>query len=321
MTLRSGPLRIDVAATSANLGAGFDALALALSLADIITVERADALPPATIELTVSGEGAGAIPLDGSDRFTIALRRGLAAALDEPRDDPRSWHARSSWRISMQNAIPLGRGLGSSAAVTIAGLVAADRLTGGHRLSQERLLALAIEMEGHPDNAAAVLLGGFTVASVVDGEPVAVRLEPPTDLHVALFIPDRELATSAMRSVLPESVPRVDAVHNVGRTALAVAAIATGRLGLLEAGTIYRLHEPYRAIAYPELPFLTAAARRAGALGACLSGAGSTIIAFADSRRLAAHVAAAMRDDAAGLGLAGRESVVETRSSGVIVTE
>ncbi len=325
MTLGRGPITLDTPATSANLGAGFDALALALDLADVITVERADDLASGTVELTVSGEGAGAgsgavVPTDGSDRFTTALRRGLAEALREPRGDASSLHEGSSWRIRMINAIPLGRGLGSSAAVTVAGLVAARVLTGGDSLSDEQILRLAIEMEGHADNAAAVLLGGFTVASTVDDDPVAVRLDPPADLLAVLYIPDRELATSAMRAALPDSVPRVDAVHNVGRAALAVAAFATGRPELLSAATEDRLHEPYRAAVYPELPFMTAAARRAGALGACLSGSGSSIIAFADDPELARGVAVALTGEAERRGLTGRSQVVRTRGEGIIAS-
>jgi homoserine kinase len=146
-----------------------------------------------------------------------------------------------------------------------------------------------------------------------------VRFDPPAELRCALFIPDRPLATRAMRAALPETVPFGDAVHNVGASSLVVAAMATGRLELLREATVDRLHEPYRATPYPELPALVGAARSAGALGAALSGAGSTVIAFADDAAAADRAAAAMRAEAERLGLAGRTTVVRPRPDGARV--
>ncbi|MBA2555863.1 MAG: homoserine kinase [Chloroflexi bacterium] len=348
--IASGPVTVDVPASSANLGAGFDALALALDLADIFTVTRADDLPAGSIEVTVVGEGADVIPRDGSDRFSQALRRGLAEV-----DGPgAAGVAGGAWRVRMHNAIPVGRGLGSSAAATVGGLAAADLLFGGGVIPAERMLELATWFEGHPDNVAAALHGGFTVAVPVgdasmdgpprsDGAPpmspsdaapslmsrsdparspaagfALVRFELPPDLLVVLFVPDRRLSTGSMREILPESVPRRDAVHNVARASLAVAALASGRLDLLAAATEDRLHEPYRASVFPELPRLIAAARGAGALGACLSGAGSSILAFADRPGLASDVAAALELEASTVGLTGRAMVLRPRSQGVI---
>ncbi|MBA3851626.1 MAG: homoserine kinase [Chloroflexi bacterium] len=295
---------VDVPATSANLGAGFDALALALDLADIFTVEPAPELAPGQMKVTVSGEGADVLPSDGSDRFTHAF---LGAVGD----------VRHGWRVRMDNRIPLARGLGSSAAATVGGLVAGRMLSDGD-MSDGDLLALATVLEGHPENAAAALYGGFVVAVRTDRRPSVVRFDPPEELLAVLFIPDRQLETSRMREVLPESVPRSAAVHNVGRASLTVAAMASGRLDLLAVATDDRLHEPYRAAIFPELPGLIAAARAAGALGACLSGAGSTVLAFADGRDLAARVAAAMEHEAGAAELSGRKMVVRLRSQGVV---
>jgi homoserine kinase len=203
----------------------------------------------------------------------------------------------------------------------VAGLLAADALAGGGRLSPDRMLALAVEAEGHPDNAAAALLGGFVVVATVDGAPKAVRFDPPADLLCVLFIPDRPLATRDMRAALPAHVPFKDAVHNVGASSLAVAAIASGRLDLLRAATIDRLHEPYRAMPYPELPRMTAAARAAGALGAALSGAGSTIIAFTDEPDAARRVSDGLCAEARVLGLHGRAQIVRPRAEGARITE
>ncbi len=182
-------------------------------------------------------------------------------------------------------------------------------------------MSLACRAEGHADNAAAALLGGFVVVSHAGGDAQAVRIEPPAGLVAALFIPERPMSTAAMRSALPAEVPFRDAVHNVGASSLAVAAFASGRLDLLVAATDDRLHEPYRAVVYPELPLLVGAARRAGALGACLSGAGSSVIAFADSDALAARVASAMEAGATESGLAGRSLVVRPRARGAFVAD
>ena len=149
---------VDVPASTANLGAGFDTLALALDMRDRIEVEVVD-VPG--LELSVSGEGAGALPAGRDNRFVVALDTGLRWALGEV-------PLEVGFRVAMHNAIPLGRGLGSSAAATVAGLVAANALT-GNGLDQRRLLTLSIEIEGHPDNAAAALLGGFVVIAVIDG--------------------------------------------------------------------------------------------------------------------------------------------------------
>ena len=256
----------------------------------------------------MDGEGAGELPDDRDNRFV----RGLEAALIEARGPlPEG----VGWRIEMQNRIPIARGLGSSAAATVGGLVAGNALA-GEPLTNADLLRLATGIEGHPDNAAAALLGGFTVAADLDGVVEALRFDAPRDLRAVLFIPDRRLSTKDMRKALPSKVPLADAVSNLGRVALGVAGIATGRTELLRELTVDRLHEPYRAHVYPELPRIVTAARDAGALGACLSGAGSTILAFADQVSTITRIEAAYRPASADLDLAGRLLVVAPRNHG-----
>jgi homoserine kinase len=301
---------VEVPATTANLGAGYDVLAMALDLVNRVTVEVLD---EPLVELEVEGEGSGQLVGDRHNRFVVALELGLRWALGEV-------PAGIGWRVEMRNEIPLARGLGSSAAATVAGLVAADALTGG-RLGERLQLDLACELEGHPDNAAAALLGGFVVVATVGGRPEAVRFDVPGRLRAVLFVPDRELATTAMRTVLPREVLHRDAVFNVGRAALAVAAISSGRYELLRDATEDRLHEPYRAAVFPELPRLVAAAREAGALGACLSGAGSSVIAFADDERTLEDAGLAMARVAAEQGLTGRVRPIVPRNAGPIVVE
>jgi homoserine kinase len=297
---------VEVPATSANLGAGYDTLALALEIVDHIEVE-AIARPDLGIELSVDGEGAGELPADRSNGFVIALERGVTEARGTAPEG-------MCWRIAMTNRSPLSRGLGSSAAAVVAGLLAGAAL-GGLELSTDRALAIATELEGHPDNAAAALLGGFTIASHGDS-PAAIRFDAPRDLRAVLFIPDLRLSTRALRAALPENVPLADAVANLQRVALGVAGLATGQPDFLRQLTIDRLHEPYRAAVYPQLPQLVAAARSAGALGACLSGAGSTVIAFVDSLRQITRLEGAFRAASADLDLPGRVELVAPRNAG-----
>ena len=304
-------IAVEIPATSANLGAGYDCLAVALEIVNRIEVECL-ARPGAGVEIAVEGEGAGELPGDRSNAFVVALERGLA----EVRGDGAG---ELGWRIQMRNRIPLARGLGSSAAATVGGLLAGAALA-GESLGVERALALATELEGHPDNAAAALLGGFTVAAHGD-PPTAIHFDIPRDLRTVLFIPDLRLATREMRDALPEHVPLVDAVANLQRVALGVAALATGSAEGLRHLTVDRLHEPYRAVVFPQLPALVAAARDAGALGACLSGAGSTVIAFADSLSGLTRIEGAFRAAAADVDLPGRVELVAPRNTGARVEQ
>ncbi|CAN5566054.1 homoserine kinase [soil metagenome] len=301
---------VEVPASSANLGAGYDCLGVALAMTNRVDLEvrswaRGD------IELTVDGEGHAELSDDRDNRFV----RGLEAALIEGRGELPDG---VGWRIAMHNDIPLSRGLGSSAAATVAGVVAANTLMGGP-LDVRAQLRIATSVEGHPDNAAAALLGGVVVAAS-DGDQVeALRFDVPRDLRAVLFIPDLRLSTSEMRKALPSRVKLSDAVANLGAVALGVAGMAAGRTDLLRLLTVDRLHEPYRAAAYPQLPRMVQAAREAGALGACLSGAGSTIIAFTDSMADIARVKAAFAAVAADTDLSGQLHVVEPRNHGARV--
>ena len=183
------------------------------------------------------------------------------------------------------------------------------------------MLALATEIEGHPDNAAAALLGGFTIAAHGDA-PMAIRFDIPRDLRAVLFIPDLRLATREMRAALPEMVPaRGRGGEPAARRARRGRRSRPGRAEGLGHLTVDRLHEPYRAAVYPQLPQLVAAARDAGALGACLSGAGSTIIAFADALSTLTRIEGAFRAAAADLDLPGRVELVAPRNAGARVEQ
>ncbi len=303
---------VEAPASSANLGAGYDCVGVALGLTNRIEVE-VRGWSRGEVELSVDGEGAGELAADGTNRCV----QGIQAALREVRGElPEG----IGWRIEMRNEIPLARGLGSSAAATVAGLVAGNALL-GEPLTSADLLRLATAIEGHPDNAAAALLGGFTVSAPVDGGVEALHFDAPRDLRAVLFIPDLRLPTAEMRAALPANVPLVDAVANLTRVAVGVAGMATGRSDLLRVLTVDRLHEQYRAKVYPQMPQLIEAARGAGAIGACLSGAGSTILAFSDSVRTITRIEAAFGAAAADTDLTGRITVVAFRNSGAQVIE
>jgi homoserine kinase len=301
---------VEVPASSANLGAGYDCLGVALALTDRVEVE-VRGWSRGEIELTVDGEGRNELGEDRDNRFVQGLEAALRAVYGELPEGV-------GWRITMRNQIPLERGLGSSAAATVAGIVAGSALLGG-RLDQAAQLRIATDIEGHPDTAAAALLGGFVVVAATTDGVEAVRFDAPRDLRAVLFVPERRLPTDAMRGALPETVPLDDAVANLAAVGIGVAGLAAGRTDLLARLTVDRLHEPYRAAVYPELPAMIAAARRAGALGACLSGAGSTILAFVDSMAGITRVEGAFAAVAADLDLDGVIRVVEPRNTGAAV--
>lgn len=252
---------VEAPATSANLGPGFDCLGLALELRDRVCFELSD-----TTVVTVSGEGAGEVDR-GPDHLVLAsMRRAfLECGLPVPEVS-----------VHCQNAIPHGRGLGSSSAAIVTGLAGARAL--GAPLSDDELLALAIGIEGHPDNVAPALLGGLTVAWMHAATGRAVRLEPVAGLRVTVAVPDERLATATARALLPDTVPFGDAVHAVGRAALAVAAFTAHPEAILDA-TEDRLHQDYRRDAYPRSWQLVRDLRADG-IAAAISGAGPTVVAF-----------------------------------------
>jgi homoserine kinase len=241
-------LRVRVPASSANLGPGFDVLAAALGLWMEMEVEETGRFELRT-ELSIA-----------RDRRNLAVR-GFSAL--RPADGVR---------FTIRSDIPLSGGLGTSAAAYVAGLVAADALNGGGA----DLLAHAAELEGHPDNVAAALLGGFVVCA---GER-AERLEPPAGLSAVLVVPERAVRTAKARAALPAEVPMGDAVFNVSRASLLVLGLARGDLDLVARGLADRLHQPRRASLYPQSMALVERAPGLGALGATISGAGPSVLVW-----------------------------------------
>jgi homoserine kinase len=248
---------VRVPASSANLGPGFDVLAAALSL---------------HLELEVSETGTFEVEAAGlsvpRDRSNLCVR---AFELLHPAD---------GLRFEIRNEIPLAAGLGSSAAAIVAGLAAADHLYELGR-SQEDLLRLAADLEGHPDNVAAALYGGFVIYGGDGDEPAVTRLDPPQGVEALAVIPEgEEVATAAARDALPEAVPLADAAANVSAAARLVLGLERSDLTLIATGLADRLHQPHRARLYPRSMELVAAATELGAIGASISGAGPTVLVW-----------------------------------------
>ena len=270
-SFRAAPVRVRVPATSANLGPGFDALGLALARYDDVVVRIADD----GLFVDVAGEGAEKLPRTGRHLVVRALRAGFDALGGQPR----------GLEVVCANRIPQGRGLGSSAAAIVAGVVAARALAlGGEEvLDDAALLTLAAELEGHPDNVAACLLGGLTIAWAPEaGGARAIRLDPSPRLRPVVFVPSATASTSRVRKLLPEGVPHADAARNAGRAALLVYALTAPAADpeLLVAATEDRLHQPFRAPAMPRSAALVEQMRADG-VPAVLSGAGPSVLAFA----------------------------------------
>lgn len=280
---RPTEVRVRVPASSANLGPGFDSLGLALGLYDDVEV-CATAEPGVHVE--VEGEGAAQVPCDATHLVVRAMRTAWALFGDEP----------AGLRMRCRNAIPHSRGLGSSAAAAVAGAVAACVLSGRDpKLEQEALLQVTAGMEGHADNAAASLLGGFVVAWEQVGNTSArfhaVRLDVHAGIAPVALVAGVESSTKTTRGLLPELVPLPDAAFTGSRTALSVLAF-TQRPELLMAATEDRLHQGYRRPAYPGSADLVDALRAHG-VPAAISGAGPTVLALTTDGTLPGDVDAA----------------------------
>ncbi len=265
-TFRDGGVRVRVAASSANLGPGFDALALALTLHDDVQARVADE----GLVVEVSGEGA-ALARDETHLVVRAMREAFNRLGGQP----------AGLELSCTNRIPHGRGLGSSAAAIVAGVLLARALVAGgdDAMPDDVVLALAASVEGHPDNVAACLLGGLTVAWTEAATARAIRVPSDDSLVPVVFVPPFEASTAQARGLLPETVSHRDAAFTAGRSALLVAALG-GASEALFAATEDRLHQPYRAPAMPEAAGLVAELRAAG-LASVISGAGPSVLVLA----------------------------------------
>ena len=301
----SKSVTIQVPATTANLGPGFDALGMALDLWNTIRFGWSDV--PA---VEVHGEGSGNIPTDERNLTYQSAMRVFREIGAEPH--PMSIEA---WQ-----EVPVSRGLGSSSCAIAGGLFGANALL-GYPLSPHNLLELAVDIEGHPDNVAPALMGGMSIAISEAGTVHAAPVPVPNSLQCVTFIPERPMSTKKARSVLGANVSRADATFNVGRAALLVASLALNRPEYLRVATQDKLHQPQRQSVYREMKPIFDNALKAGAKGVFLSGAGSTIIAFTTrGENRAFTIGYEMADAADKLHLAGSIRVLDPSAVGAHVS-
>jgi homoserine kinase len=288
---------VRVPATSANLGPGFDSLGLALDIAQEITVELAP--PP----------GGG----NGLHRLVVDAARSAYRLAGVPVPE---------LSVAGDATIPIGRGLGASAAARAAGIVAANHFM-GRPLTDDQVLDLGAGLEGHADNMAPALFGGLRIVireGAGNGSRARYRhIAAPIarGLRIALFVPDFEMPTGESRKLLPQELSREDAIYNTGRAALLVAALAAGQWDALDAATQDRYHQPARTQIFPAMPHIFEAAKRAGAHAAYLSGGGSTIAAFASGDPV--PIAEAMKAEASARGYSGRALTAGPSETGATI--
>ena len=258
-------ITVRVPATSANCGPGFDTLGLACNLYNYFTYELIDQ----GFSLKIEGEGTEKLKAGKNNLAFLSFYKVWDMIVG----------SKTGLSVIMSNNIPLSRGLGSSSTAIVAGLVAANHLT-GNTLSKNEIVQLATEIEGHPDNVAPAILGGMTISYVDNGRASSLKFLPLKPFKLVAVVPDMPLATSLARRAIPKTVPHQDAVFNTSRAALLVGAMLTGDYQHLAAGLDDRLHQTYRAHLIPGMEDAFKAAVNNGAYNAIISGAGSTLMAY-----------------------------------------
>lgn len=257
---------IHIPATSANVGSGFDSVGLALSLGNTVVMEEAE-------ECDIASMDEHHVPT-GPQNMVYAAAELLYK---------QCGREFTGLQIRQSSPIPMARGLGSSSACIVAGLIGANALL-KNPCTREELLTIAAEIEGHPDNVAPALLGGFVASCIQDGRVYSVKKEVSPMLEFAVFVPDFELLTEKARAALPQSVAHADAIYNLSRAALLQAALCEGRLDLLPVATGDKLHQPYRLPLIAGGEGVFALAKEAGASAVCISGAGPSILAVVEQQ-------------------------------------
>lgn len=296
-------VNVHVPATTANLGPGFDTLGLALDLWNQTTFS----LSGKGFEVDVQGEGQGEFPLDETNLVVQSFLR-VYKILGEA--------APAGLKIASRNQIPPGSGLGSSAAATLSGILAANALL-GNPLNQDQIIAAGTEIEGHPDNLAPALLGGFTLTTT-EGDSILTRQVEVPAWQAAVVLPEVKLPTAEARRALPAQVSLADAVFNLGRSPLVVEAFRTGDLELLKAAMQDRLHQPYRLPLLPGAAEAIQAAQEAGG-AAAISGAGPSVAAFSLDDPQPEALVQAMQQAFSQVGIASRGFLLKVTSSGAKV--
>ena len=282
------------------MGPGFDCLGMALDIWNTVEVTVGGS------GVDISGEGHDSLPKDASN----LVHKSVARVFEQlGRDVPE-------FRLSCHNEIPLARGLGSSSASLIGGLTAGNELC-DQAFTEDEILQIASEIEGHPDNVTPALYGGFRIAVNHNGRIISAPVPIPEGLEAVLFIPDVPMPTEEARGILPPEISRTDAVHNIGRAALLVQAFTSGDLSLLDIATGDVLHQPARQAIFPAMKNMFRAAMAVGALGVFLAGAGSTVLALARDKEFT--IGYEMADAAAKSGIEGQVKITKPVSQGAQV--
>lgn len=290
-------ITVRVPATSANLGAGFDCLGLALDMFASIRVTFGDR-PQAPSD-------------DVGEKMVLTAAR---AAFERIGQAPPE-----GMRADYELAIPLGRGLGASAVARVAGVLAANEAA-GRPLDREACLGIASDLEGHGDNACPAMFGGLQVCVENSGRYLHVPCKYPANAALAILVPDHSMPTKEARKALPDAYSKADTVHNIGRAALFVAAMAAGELALLDEATDDRIHQQQRAPMFPPMFDLFAAAKRAGAYAAWLSGAGSSVAAISGAENVR-EVGQSMLTTLQTAGMTGRALHTRIAAEGATVAK
>ncbi|MCE2432268.1 MAG: homoserine kinase [Candidatus Latescibacteria bacterium] len=296
--------RIRLPGSTANLGPGYDALGMALSIYNYVAVKIRS---QPGLSFRIEGEGKGILPADEVNlfyraaQFTAQRAEKILPGID----------------IHMHNTVPLARGLGSSSTAIVGGVIAANCLL-GEPFSQMEMLDIATAIEGHPDNVSPCLLGGFTASTMNDNRVACVRALPPKELRAVVAIPEFELKTEDARNVLPNTISHRDAVFSTSRACIVTAALITGNFEHLAVGMQDRLHHPYRAKLIPGFDQILAEAVNAGAWGAALSGAGPTLVALTTQN--ADAIGQAMIGIWAKKNIRARYQILKVDPSGATVT-
>lgn len=270
---KKNSVTVKVPGTSANCGPGFDCLGLAVKIYNELELTL---LEENKLVIESHGEGSDLIPVDDKNIVLKSVR----LIVDRAGYGDKFKGA----IIKMQNQIPMSRGLGSSAAAIVAGLVAANEIV-GNPFSRNDILKFATEIEGHPDNVAPAIFGGFTISVVENGQVQTFSFLPKIKLKLIVAVPDFQLSTRTARQVLPKTVPLKDAIFNISRASMLVAALVNGKEKFLSYAFDDALHQPYRKELVPGMSEVFDAAKRSGALGVALSGAGPCLIAFSAANK------------------------------------
>jgi len=297
-------VRVRVPASTTNLGPGFDCLGLALKLYNIVEMEE---IEDDKVIIEIRGQGEEDLPRDERNIIFAATKLVF----------DRAGKKFGGIRIRQINAIPSGRGLGSSAATRLAGLIAANVLLEA-KLTDDEILKLAARLEGHPDNAAASLFGGLVIVGPDGNNLKCLKLDIPRGLKVVVVIPEITVSTQKARKVLPQNVPFFDAVFDLSRVAMLVSSLIKGKWECLALATEDRLHQPYRKALLPGMDEVFDSARRAGARGVFLSGAGSGIAALVDQNE--GKIGRAMREAFLRKGLESKVMVLEIDNKGALIS-